>query len=107
MADKVDTTIVKSKQDSISEILKSKNNVQNQLEKETERKMLAFGGINAASVQKQNKKAVLPASKNLQNKKPIKENPLNGGNNQSVVPNYNAPKKVVAENGGGMGNGSG
>lgn len=104
MADKVDTTIAKSKQDSISEILKSKNNVQNQLEKETERKMLAFGGVNVASVQKQNKKAVLPANKNPQNKKPIKENPLNGGANQSVVPNNNAPKKVVAENGGGMGN---
>lgn len=104
MADKVDTTIAKSKQDSISEILKSKNNVQNQLEKETERKMLAFGGVNVASVQKQNKKAVLPANKNPQNKKPIKENPLNGGSNQSVVPNNNAPKKVVAENGGGMGN---
>ena len=104
MADKVDATIAKSKQDSISEILKSKNNVQNQLEKETERKMLAFGGVNVASVQKQNKKVVLPANKNPQNKKPIKENPLNGGANQSVVPNNNAPKKVVAENGGGMGN---
>lgn len=104
MADKVDTTIAKSKQDSISEILKSKNNIQNQLEKETERKMLAFGGVNVASVQKQSKKTVLPANKNPQNKKPIKENPLNGGSNQSVVPNNNTPKKVVAENGGGMGN---
>lgn len=103
MAHKVDTTIAKSKQDSISEILKSKNNIQNQLEKETERKMLAFGGVNVATVQKQSKKAVLPANKNLQNKKPIKENPLNGGSNQSVVPNNNTPKKVVAENGGGMG----
>lgn len=104
MADKVDTTIAKSKQDSISEMLKSKNNVQNQLEKETERKMLAFGGVNVASVQKQNKKAVLPANKNLQNKKPIKENPLNGGNNQSVVPSNNTLKKVVAENGTGTSN---
>ena len=104
MADKVDTTIAKSKQDSISEILKSKNNLQNQLEKETERKMLAFGGVNVVSVQKQNKKAVPTPNKNLQNKKPIKENPLNGGNNQSIVPNNNTPKKVVAENGGAMGN---
>ncbi|MFY7732054.1 MAG: hypothetical protein ACOVSR_01135 [Bacteroidia bacterium] len=104
MADKVDTTIAKSKQDSISEILKSKNNVQNQLEKETERKMLAFGGVNVASVQKQSKKAVLPANKNPQNKKPIKENPLNGGNNQSVVPNNNTPKKVVTDNGAGTTN---
>jgi hypothetical protein len=100
----VNTSVAKSKQDSISEILKSKNNVQNQLEKETERKMLAFGGVNVASVQKQNKKAVSTPNKNLQNKKPIKDNPLNGGNNQSIVPNNNAPKKVVAENAGGNNN---
>jgi hypothetical protein len=104
IARNVNTSVAKSKQDSISEILKSKNNVQNQLEKETERKMLAFGGVNVASVQKQNKKAVSTPNKNLQNKKPIKDNPLNGGNNQSIVPNNNAPKKVVAENAGGNNN---
>jgi hypothetical protein len=52
---------------------------------------------------KQSKKSTtVPTNKVLPSKKPIKENPLNGGNNQSVVPtNNNLPKKVIAENGGG------
>ncbi|MFA9215111.1 MAG: hypothetical protein ACEQSR_14935 [Candidatus Methylacidiphilales bacterium] len=101
LADKVDTTIAKSKQDSITDIIKTKNNIPKQLQKENEKEMLAFGGVNAASMQKQNKRALPSTNKNLQNKKPIKENPLNGGNNQSIAPSNNAPKKPVAENGGG------
>jgi hypothetical protein len=103
MADKVDTTIAKSKQDSISDILRSKNNVPQQLQKEIEKEMLAFGGVNTAQMHKQSKKSTtVPTNKVLPSKKPIKENPLNGGNNQSVAPtNNNLPKKVIAENGGG------
>lgn len=100
MADKVDTTIAKSKQDSISDILKAKNNVPQQLQKEIEKEMLAFGGVNTAQMHKQNKKINTPTNKALPNKKTGKENPLNGQNNQSVAPtnNNNLPKKVVAEN---------
>ncbi|MBJ7428809.1 MAG: hypothetical protein JHD28_07630 [Bacteroidia bacterium] len=104
LADKVDTTIAKSKQDSITDIIKTKNNIPKQLQKENEKEMLAFGGVNAASMQKQNKRALPSTNKNIQNKKPIKENPLNGGNNQSIAPSNNAPKKPVAENGGGNNN---
>lgn len=92
--------IVKAKQDSISNILKSKNNIPKQLQIENEKQMLAFGGVNAALVKKNGKKPMvspaIPLNKN--NKNPLKENPLNNNNNQSVSPTP-APKKVLTDNG--------
>ncbi len=93
-------SIVKAKQDSISKVLKSKNNIPNLLQRETEKEMLAFGGVNAALVKKNGKKPMvspaIPLNKN--NKNLFKENPLNNNNNQSVTP-IPLPKKVISENG--------
>jgi hypothetical protein len=92
--------IVKAKQDSISNILKSRNNIPKQLQQENEKQMLAFGGINAALVKKNGKKPMvspaIPFNKN--NKNSIKENPLNNNNNQSISP-IPLPKKVLTDNG--------
>jgi len=93
-------SIVKAKQDSISKVLKSKNNIPILLQRETEKEMLAFGGVNAALVKKNGKKPMvspaIPLNKN--NKNLFKENPLNNNNNQSVTP-IPLPKKVISENG--------
>jgi len=90
--------IVKAKQDSISNIIKSKNNIPKQLQLENEKQMLAFGGVNAALVKKNGKKPMvspaIPLNKN--NKNPVKENPLNNNNNQSISP-APAPKKVLTD----------
>lgn len=92
--------IVKAKQDSISNILKSRNNVPKQLQQENEKQMLAFGGVNVANVKKNNRKSTTPNG--IQNKNvkvPIKENPLNNNNsNQSINPPQ-LPKKILSENG--------
>ena len=92
--------IVKSKQDSISKILKSKNNIPIQLQQDNEKKMLAFGGLNAALVKKNGKKPMVSPSipLNKTNKNLFKENPLNNNNNQSVTP-IPIPKKIVSDNG--------
>ncbi len=92
--------IVKSKQDSISKILKSKNNIPFQLQQDNEKKMLAFGGLNAALVKKNGKKPMVSPSipLNKTNKNLFKENPLNNNNNQSVTP-IPIPKKIVSDNG--------
>ncbi len=93
-------TIVKAKQDSISKILKSKNNIPIKLQQDNEKKMLAFGGVNAALVKKNGKKPMfspaIPLNKN--NKNLFKENPLNNNNNQSVTP-IPIPKKIISDNG--------
>ena len=92
--------IVKAKQDSISKILKSKNNIPIQLQRYNEKEMLAFGGVNAALVKKNGKKPMvspaIPLNKN--NKNLFKENPLNNNNNQSVTP-IPMPKKIISDNG--------
>lgn len=91
--------IVKAKQDSISKILKSKNNIPIQLQRDNEKEMLAFGGVNAALVKKNGKKPMvspaIPLNKN--NKNLFKENPLNNNNNQSVTPIL-LPKKIITDN---------
>jgi hypothetical protein len=91
---------VKAKQDSILNILKSKNNIPIQLQQSNEKGMLAFGGVNAALVKKNGKKLMvspaIPLNKN--NKNLFKENPLNNNINQSVTP-FPLPKKIVSENG--------
>ncbi|MFZ4798763.1 MAG: hypothetical protein ACOYMA_14785 [Bacteroidia bacterium] len=96
----INEAIVKAKQDSISNIIKSRNNVPKQLQLENEKQMLAFGGINAALVKRNGKKPMvspaIPFNKN--NKNSIKENPLNNNNNQSGSPTP-LPKKILSENG--------
>jgi hypothetical protein len=93
-------TIVKAKQDSILNILKSKNNIPIQLQQNNEKGMMAFGGVNAALVKKNGKKQMfspaIPLNKN--NKNLLKENPLNNNNNQSVTP-IPLPKKIISEKG--------
>lgn len=93
-------SIVKAKQDSILNILKSKNNIPIQLQQSNEKGMLAFGGVNAALVKKNGKKLMvspaIPLNKN--NKNLFKENPLNNNINQSVTP-FPLPKKIISENG--------
>lgn len=93
-------TIVKAKQDSILNILKSKNNIPIQLQQNNEKGMMAFGGINAALVKKNGKKQMfspaIPLNKN--NKNLLNENPLNNNNNQSVTP-IPLPKKIISEKG--------
>ena len=91
---------VKAKQDSISKILKSKNNIPIKLQQDNEKKMLAFGGVNAALVKKNGKKPMFsPAIPlNKTNKNLFKENPLNNNNNQSVSP-IPIPKKIISDNG--------
>lgn len=90
---------VKAKQDSISEILKSKNNVPILLQQDSKKQIIAFGGVNAALVKKNGKKSMvspaIPINKN--NKNIFKENPLNN-NNQSVSP-ITLPKKIIYDNG--------
>lgn len=94
-ANKSENSIVNSKQDSIKDILKSKNNIPHQLQQENEKQVLAFGGINPATIQK--KKSTQPINNQIKNQKKItKENPLNNNNGQSVVPNV-VPKKVVTD----------
>jgi hypothetical protein len=91
---------VKAKQDSISEILKSKNNVPILLQQDSKKQIIAFGGVNAALVKKNGKKSMvspaIPINKN--NKNIFKENPLNNNNNQSVSP-ITLPKKIISDNG--------
>lgn len=93
-------SIVKAKQDSILNILKSKNNIPIQLQQSNEKGMLAFGGVNAALVKKNGKKLMvspaIPLNKN--NKNLFKVNPLNNNINQSVTP-FPLPKKIKSENG--------
>jgi hypothetical protein len=93
-------TIENAKQDSISKILKSKNNVPILLQQDNEKQILAFGGLNAALVKKNGKKPMvspaIPLNKN--NKNLFKENPLNNNNNQSVYP-IPLPKKIISVNG--------
>ncbi len=93
-ANNLENSIAKSKQDSIMNIIKSKNNIPNQLQLENEKKMLAFGGINPATIQK--KKTTTP-NQIKQNKKIIKENPLNNSNPQSVNPTILPKKGAVSE----------
>lgn len=93
-ANNLENSIAKSKQDSIMNIIKSKNNIPNQLQLENEKKMLAFGGINPATIQK--KKTTAP-NQIKQNKKIIKENPLNNSNPQSVNPTILPKKGAVSE----------
>lgn len=91
--------IFKAKQDSISKILKSKNNIPIQLQQDNEKEMLAFGGVNAALVKKNVKKPMvspaIPLNKN--NKNLFKENPLNNNNNHSITP-IPLPKKIISNN---------
>lgn len=90
------TEVAKSKQDSITNIIKNKNNISKQLQQENEKQMMAFGGINPAVIQK--KKGIQPTNSGVkQIKKPTKENPLNNNNGQSINPPI-LPKKVIADN---------
>jgi hypothetical protein len=93
-ASNIENSIAKSKQDSIMNIIKSKNNIPNKMQFENEKKMLAFGGINPATIQK--KKATAP-NQIKQNKKIIRENPLNNSNGQSVNPTILPKKSTVSD----------
>jgi hypothetical protein len=93
-ASNIENSIAKSKQDSIMNIIKSKNNIPNKMQFENEKKMLAFGGINPATIQK--KKATAP-NQIKQNKKIIRENPLNNSNGQSVNPTILPKKATVSD----------
>ena len=93
-ANNIENSIAKSKQDSIMNIIKSKNNIPNKMQFENEKKMLAFGGINPATIQK--KKATAP-NQIKQNKKIIRENPLNNSNGQSVNPTILPKKSTVSD----------
>jgi hypothetical protein len=92
--------IVKAKQDSIVNILKSKNNVPILIQQDSKKQLLAFGGVNAALVRKNGKKPMvspaIPLNKN--NKSLFKENPLNNNSSQSVSP-IPLPKKIISDNG--------
>ena len=92
--------IAKAKQDSIVNILKSKNNVPILIQQDSKKQLLAFGGVNAALVRKNGKKPMVsPAIPFIKNNKSLfKENPLNNNSNQSVSP-IPLPKKIISDNG--------